>query len=236
MNNFIDEDKLIKFLPQYKQEMIENTLTDITFSFTHEIRELVTSETLRVFKSRAERRDFFDQNTSPRSLFNVTEEMITQESSILSGLYYDQSILRIIGLICDEKISVVPFAGERYIINGLTQCQDTQGWHWDDYAYALVFVAKAPLKKYGGLLEYVPNIWLDEGKPDINYILATQKIYKQWFPPQHIYLMRSDKTLHRVSNIKQNVERIAFITAYRNDTDLFKKLDHYSTLQLAGRA
>ena len=230
----INDQALEKILSRCRSQLVHEGMTDITECFSRQTRGVVVSETLRLFHQQSERRDFLDQNGSPRNLFNVTEKTISIESPFLKNLYYSERILHLLQLISCEKINFVPFPGERYIINGLVKQNDNQGWHWDDYAYAMVFVVKSPKKEFGGMLEYVPHVYWDRKNPRITQILKSEINNRKRIPKGHVYLMRSDNTLHRVSSIKSNKERIAFITAYRNDADLLKNLDHYSTFQLAG--
>ena len=220
-------------LSNCKRELIDSGMTEITKFFPKSVLDEVVAETERLFRRGAERRDFIDENNSPRNLYNIREETISIESKILKEFYYSLDIIELLQLITGENIDFVPFSGERYIINGLVKENDSQGWHRDDYSYAMVCIAKAAKKECGGLLEYIPHIYWDREYPNIQQILEREVIYKKWFAKGSVYLMRSDNTLHRVSNITKG-ERIAFVTAYSNEADLLKKLDHRNTLLLAG--
>jgi L-lysine 4-chlorinase len=232
--SIINEQGLSEALPSYREQLIYHGVVDITECLASHVRDAVVVDSLQLYRQHSERRDFIDENGSPRNLFNVPEVVIDAENDYLRNLYCSEEMLDMLQLITCEKVSLVPFIGERYIINGLGNHNDSQGWHWDDYAYAVVFMVKSAEKNCGGLLEYVPHIYWDRANPRIEQILKKEVIHQQWLPKGHVYLMRSDTTLHRVSAIQENEERISFVTAYRNEADLLKNIDHYSTLQLAG--
>ena len=222
-------------LAKLQYNLANMCVTEITTCFSKCFVNNITSEVLKVFSTRAERRDYLDENKTPRNLFNVPESSITQDSTFLNDFYYNPRVLELIKSISSENVSYVPFAGERFIINGLVNENDSQGWHWDDYAYSLVIIAKAAESDCGGQLEYIPHVAWDRHNNCMDEILALNKIYRRSFSTGQVYLMRSDNVLHRVSCIKSNSQRVAFVCAYRNDADLNKDLSHFSTLQLAGK-
>ena len=214
--------------------MADKSLTEITVFFSESVVNDIISEVLGVFSLCAERRDFFDENKTPRNLFNVPESSVSRESAFLEDFYYNPKILELIKSISNENVSYVSFSGERFIINGLIHEDDTQGWHSDDYAYSLVVIVKSSAPDCGDQLEYIPNFSWDRGNSCIDKILTSNEIYTECFLAGQIYLMRSDTVLHRLSCIKRGSQRVAFVCAYRNDADLNKDLSHFSTLQLAG--
>lgn len=129
-----------------------------------------------------------------------------------------------------EDLHPLPWASERYQLNGLEYHGDTHGWHWDDYAFVVVFIAKAP--KSGGELHCVPNVILNRDNPQIPEIINSNKIQVYNFAEGEMYLMISNTTLHRVNNIGEKTSRLSLAMAYCNNEDLKKEMDHKSVYRL----
>lgn len=230
----IEELMLKRLLGSFRNQLNHDGIVEISKCLNKETLQMVISETIRVFEKKAERRDFNMKSldNTPRHLFNVNENKINEESNFLMNFYYSKDMLYLVGLIGCEYVDYIPFAGDRYLINGLTRKNDTHGWHWDDYAYALIVIAESPPRAEGGLVETVPHTEWDRENPNIQKTLAENKIATNWFPSGSVYLMRSDTTLHRVTEITGNKRRIVFVTGYSNDADLLKKMDHQTAIEL----
>lgn len=90
------------------------------------------------------------------------------------------------------------------IITRLERAGDSHGWHWDDYAFALVWVVECPPPADGGSVQGVPRTrWnkREPGGPD----LASHPIHSWYLQPGDAYLMRTDTTLHCTGSSPSNV-------------------------------
>jgi len=215
-------------------QLTEIGLADITTCFSITLRKSIAKEALRIFEKKAKRKDFFSAHTNktPRNMFTVSESDITTESSLISNFYYSKNVQNLIQEIAGESISSLPWAGERFVINGLMNTNDTHGWHWDDYTYALVFIAESPLEESGGLLECISNTFWDKENPNIHHIIETNDIKSYYFPPLNFYFMKSDTTLHRVAPIYVSQRRLSIAMSYCNQADLCKQIDHKTVIDL----
>lgn len=219
----------------YHDTLKKYGIVNITDCFDHELIRMMTSETHRIFDLKSKRKDFISQHTqTPRHMCVVSECEITEESKIITDFYYSEEVLALLSNIAGEDINYLPWTGERYVINGLINERDTHGWHWDDYAYALIFIAHNPPKGGGGEVECVARTTWVKANPDIQSIVAKNPIKSYYFESGSFYLMRSDTTLHRVTTISSPYKRLSIAMSYCNLTDLEKPIDHKTVLDLYG--
>jgi L-lysine 4-chlorinase len=218
------------------QERLKYTgLTDITSCFDQEMLVALKKETLSVFGANSKRRDFVSKHTdTPRNMFTVSEVDITRVSQVIKDFYYSTELMNFLSELAMEKVNCLPWEGERYVINGLIHNKDTHGWHWDDYAYALVYIAECPPKGAGGEVECVANTDWIKSNPNIQQIVTTRPVQSHYFEPGSVYFMRSDTTLHRVTGIDKPYQRLSVAMSYCNQADLSKDIDHLTVYDLYG--
>lgn len=220
-------------LNNYRTMLKQRGIVDISKCFSQVIQQLLTQETFDLYEEKSSRRDFQSQHTdTPRHMFTVGEQVITENSQLIKNFYYSHHVLQLIGDIAQEKIDHLPWTGERFVINALIQNNDTHGWHWDDYAYALVFIADCPPREFGGEVECVAHSHWDRSNPNIPKVLQLNPIQSHFFTPGSFYLMRSDTTLHRVASIAAPYQRLSIAMSYCNQADLEKNIDHKTVIDL----
>ncbi len=226
-----------KFAFEKAKKIFKDTsIVDMTDFFNPEFIEQLTTETLNVFEQKLQRKDFLMAHTenTPRKMFSVSEKAIYESSKLIPDFYNNQDLINFLTKMAQEKVMVLPWTGERYVINGLSTSKDTHGWHWDDYSYALVFIAKAPEKHQGGAVECIPNTVWNRKNPNIREILAANEPYKHYFKDGSFYFMKSDTTLHRVAPITEDSLRVAIAMSWCNEKDLAKEIDHKTVYELYG--
>ncbi len=210
-------------------------ITNITSCFDEDVQKKLKEEANSIFNMRSKRKDFISTHThTPRNMFTVSEVDITNTSRIIKEFYYSSDLLGLLSEMAMEKVNFLPWTGERYVINGLVNNKDTHGWHWDDYAYALVFIAECPPRGAGGEVECVSNTNWIKSNPNIRHIVNTRPVQSYYFEPGSFYFMKSDTTLHRVSNIDQPYQRLSIAMSYCNQADLSKDMDHLTVYDLYG--
>lgn len=234
MKNFINEinsDQIIV----YQDRLRYSGIADITSCFNQEIIRLLTNETRSIFEKKSKRKDFFSTHTNtPRNMFTVSEADISDSSQIIKEFYYSDELKKFLSELAIEKINDLPWTGERYVINGLINNDDTHGWHWDDYAYALVFIAECPAKGAGGEVECVANTHWIKSNPNIQHIVNTRPVQSHYYEPGSFYFMKSDTTLHRVTRVSEPHQRLSIAMSYCNQADLEKDIDHLTVYDLYG--
>ncbi len=222
--------------PNLRNKLSYFGLVDISCLFSKSITEAIINEMHQLVKTHHRRNDFLSKHTeTPRNLNTVSEAAITNNSIVIPKIYYSPEIKYMLSQIAGEIIHDLPWTGERYVLNQLSEQNDTHGWHWDDYSYALVFIAEAPEGDKGGLLECIPHTYWNRSNPQIYHLLETRKIAQYYFQPGSYYFMRSDTTLHRVTPITSNKKRMSLAMSYCSESDLEKPIDHKTVIDLYGK-
>jgi len=217
-----------------RRELIKNGLIDITKLFSIDTVNLLSEEMNFLLEGHSRRNDFFSSHTemTPRNMNTVGEKLIKKYGKHINNFYFSKETKYIISCVAGEIVSDLPWTGERYVVNALLKQNDTHGWHWDDYSYALVFIPESPQEQNGGLLECVPHTYWNKSNPNINKIVSEQVVGTYYFRPGSFYLMKSDTTLHRVTPILNGERRLSLAMSYCNESDLAKNIDHNTVTDL----
>lgn len=219
-----------------KETLRDTSIVNLTRFFNSQFVSELIEDTITVYKNRLQRRDFLMKQTenTPRNMFSVPERAVTEESRLIAQFYNAESVAAFISEVTQEETRTLPWTGERYVINGLAQSDDTHGWHWDDYSYALVFIAKAPSVAQGGAVECIPDTFWNRENPNIQSILNSRESKIYHYEDGSFYLMKSDTTLHRVAPISDGAIRIAIAMSWCTEVDLSKDIDHQTVYELYG--
>ncbi|WP_433685742.1 HalD/BesD family halogenase [Nocardia sp. CA-119907] len=95
-----------------------------------------------------------------------------------------------------------PYEPEQFVITRLEEPGDTHGLHWDDYSFALVWVAECPPTDGGGFVEWIPDTVWDKAKPEVARLVRDRVVHTLSVSAGDVYLMRTNTTLHRVYPIR----------------------------------
>ncbi|MEV1025058.1 hypothetical protein [Streptomyces sp. NPDC050264] len=149
----------------------------------------------RRLEADAVRRDFDmpSMADSPRHMTTLGGHRIARTSPLITRLYQDPDLIRLLSSLLGETAVTVHDPVERHVLNILHRPGDTHGGHTDDYPLALVLFLEAPPHPAdGGLLEFHP------GRGDLAALDApgTRHVHHR---PGDGYLLRSDLTAHRVT-------------------------------------
>ncbi|MCW5588106.1 MAG: hypothetical protein KIT27_00450 [Legionellales bacterium] len=218
------------------KQLREKSVVNITKFFEVDFINSLIKDTLCVYNKKLQRKDFLMKQTenTPRNMFSVPEKAIDEVSKIIPEFYNDSSVKQFLSTLAQEEVKTLPWAGERYVINGLSNSSDTHGWHWDDYSYALVFIAKSPSPDQGGAVECIRNTNWDRKNPRVHEIVNSNKSEIYHYDDGSFYLMKSDTTLHRVTPIVWSAVRIAIAMSWCSEADLLKDIDHETVYELYG--
>ena len=124
-------------------------------------------------------------------------------------------------LVHPNRKTVVPLAPEA--ICRQESKGDTHGWHWGDYAYALIWIIEAPEIEAGGMLQCVPHTSWDKKRPRINKYLCENQISTYSFESGDLYLLKTETTLHRTVPLSKDATRIMLNMTYAAAGDNEKK-------------
>jgi hypothetical protein len=139
----------------------------------------------------------------------------------------------LLSIIAGQSVHRVPYAPEEYIINNQATHGDTHGWHWDDYSFALVHVVESPDPLSGGRIEYIPNVAWDKEQSGqcIKAALEERLITSMHVQAGETYLMKTNTTMHRVSPLLGNTNRIAIIYSFASESDLTDASIEHETME-----
>ncbi|MEU9801285.1 hypothetical protein [Streptomyces sp. NPDC051000] len=162
------------------------------------------------------RRDFHmpGMADSPRHMTTLGGHRIARASPVITRLYEDRDLMRLLSSLLGEAVVPVHDPVERHVLNVLHRPGDTHGAHTDDYPLALVLFLEAPPHHTdGGLLEFHP------GRGDL-YALDAPGTRRVHHRPADGYLLRSDVTAHRVTplarpGLRRTVLNFAYTTPGR---------------------
>lgn len=162
----------------------------------------------------------------------VGQREIAAAAPMLTELYYAESTRAMVSAISGVGAEICPFEPERFVLSSLSATGDTHGWHWDDYAFALVWVIDAPATGEGGEIELITDIEWNKRDPRLAEALAARTVAHHFVAGGEAYLLRSDTTLHRVSELARDSQRVAYAMAYASPADRFRAVTHETTAQL----
>lgn len=188
-----------------------------------QIKQTVHEEVYRLLEH-AERRDITLATTdhTPRKLNIVHSDMVMTHSQYLLDLAENKVLLEFLGEIAGEPLFTDIKSDERFVITKQTQVGDTHGWHWGDYAFALIWLVEVPPLAHGGMLQCVPHTRWDKTNPRINHYLVNNPIHTYAFEKGDVYLLRADTTLHRTVPLSQDATRIMLNMSWGAASDIGK--------------
>ena len=152
-----------------------------------------------------------ETGSTPRRMRNVTRAEIVEHGSVIPAVYVAAALS--VGQIVGEPVFSCPYEPEQFVITQLEAAGDTHGWHWDDYSFALVWIAECPPEVDGGFVECVPDTVWDKRCPRVRQILRYRRVHRLAVGAGEVYLMRTNTTLHRVHPIhrgRRTIVNMAF--------------------------
>jgi hypothetical protein len=223
-------------LSRISAEFKQHGVVNVTDCFDYEVRDALIKESLEAYKLFGKRKEFISKHGghTPRIMYTVSKDNIDKAGNIIKDFYYNKKNLKLLSTILKENIHVLPYEDEKYVINIQRHKGDTHGWHWDDYAYALLLCVEAPKKEDGGFLQSIYN--KDNNKFDIetlNQIISSNpKIVESVYKTGDMYLLYGSKALHRVHPLVNDANRMTICFTYCNDQDLREQKEHGSVVDL----
>ncbi|ABP53166.1 HalD/BesD family halogenase [Salinispora tropica] len=205
----------------------------VSFVAPDSVKKAVADEVNVLIDQAGTRRDlrFAETDYTPRRMRNVTRAEIASLGTVISSIYTAEPILRMLSEVAGEPVHPCPYEPEQFVITCLEKDGDTHGWHWDDFAFALVWVIECPPVEHGGFVQCVPGTIWNKQRPGINRALVRRPIYSMELFPGDLYLMRTNTTLHRVTPVRQGRRKITNM-GYASTADLTRNLTHETMDQL----
>jgi hypothetical protein len=211
-----------------RAEFAARGFVDVTALFPAAVRARIAGEVTAALDAFSLRRDVRVPATgmSPRRYRIVPREAIAAACPAAAAYYRSDELLALLVAIAGEPVAPVPYVPEEFIATRLERAGDTHGWHWDDYAFALVWVVRAPDAGSGAALEFVPGVPWRKDAPRVETILAAQPPSRVQLGAGTVYLLRADTSLHRVAPLVRDGQRDALCFSYAAARDLTREVTH----------
>ena len=192
-------------------------------------------EALSVLERNARRREVNMATTggTPRAYHSVGRDVIKQQCKLIPAFYESPDVLELLSLVAGEPLHRVPYEPEEYIVNSQNRLGDTHGWHWDDYAYALVWVVESPDPLVGGRVEFIPNVNWDKANTDQQMLslLENRTVVSKHIKAGRCYLLKARYALHRVAPLIKPTRRTVIVFTYANTHDLTDETISHETME-----
>lgn len=189
------------------------------------LKKQIHNEIYALLDKHAERRDLMLKTTdnTPRYLSVVRSEIIAEKSGLISQVRESSALLHILSEIAQEKLLTDVQTDEKFVITKQEFSGDTHGWHWGDYAYALIWIVDMPPVNFGGMLQCVPHTTWNKDEPNLYQYLCDNPIHTYSFVPGDIYLLKADTTLHRTLPLRYDATRIMLNMTWASVRDINKQ-------------
>ncbi|MEV6756798.1 ArpA protein [Streptomyces sp. NPDC051214] len=208
-------------------DLLSGGFAKVSFLAPEDTKNAVADEIEALIDTRGVRRDMSFEETggSPRRMRNVRHQDIRAHGSVIPAVYQHAHLRAALSRIADEPVLECPYEPEQYVITELRQSGDTHGWHWDDYAFAVVWVVACPPVEHGGFVQSVPRTHWNKADPQLHRQFIDRPIHSYELSAGDVYLMRTDTTLHRVYPLTQG-RRLIINMGYASRADLARSISH----------
>jgi hypothetical protein len=189
-----------------------------------EMVDILTTDVKDLLEKESKRRQLLikESGNTPRSYTSVGRDAICDQAGAIPAIFSSDAVLQFLRKIAGEALERVPYKPEEYIINSQCEPGDTHGWHWDDYAYALIWIVDAPDPLLGGRVEYLANVeWKkDSTESYLRAILQGSCIRSSYIDRGQCYFMKTNTTLHRVAPLTGSTTRTVVVFTFASQEDL----------------
>lgn len=189
---------------------------DVENGFVGEARNLI--------KQSAKRREMIieESGNTPRAYDSVGRDDIRKYGEYIPAVFDSDEFRNILSEVAGQELHRVPYKPEEFIINSQNKPNDTHGWHWDDYAFALIWCIDEPDPLAGGRVEYVPNIEWDKDHPQehLANTLRGNEVKSIHLKEGECYLMKANTCLHRIAPLTAETKRTVVVMTYASTEDL----------------
>lgn len=200
-----------------------------------DLKSEMRREALSVLKIEARRRELTMESTggTPRAYNSVGRDAIKQNCRVIPSFFNSPMALEFLSQVAGEPLYRVPYEPEEYIVNSQCEPSDTHGWHWDDYAYALVWAVESPNPLMGGRVEFIPNTEWDktQTREQMQGILGNREVKGVHINEGQCYLLKARYALHRVAPLTGKTRRTVIVFTYANQHDLNDSSISHETME-----
>jgi hypothetical protein len=217
-----------RVIGELRAAFARHAFVDLTAVLPPAWRDHVAHEVTAVLDTHAVRRDVRIAATgdTPRRYRVADRDALVAACPLTARIYRSATLISLVSAIAGEAVVPVPYVPEELIATRLERAGDTHGWHWDDYAFALVWVLRAPPAADGATLEYITNVPWNKAAPRVDALLAEREPVRAPIAGGTAYLLRTDTTLHRVTPLRRDAVRDALCLSYAAKADVQRAVSH----------
>lgn len=220
LQSTFDEDDIRQLAHQFSR----NGFVKIPDIVSESLKAGIHQQAYQLLDEHAERRDITLATTdhTPRYLSVVHSETVSTHGHTIRECSESPALLDFLGRVAGEELLLDVKPDEKFVITKQQFKGDTHGWHWGDYAFALIWLVEVPPLECGGMLQCVPHTSWNKDKPLINHYLCEHPIHTYSFQPGDVYFLRADTTLHRTVPLSQDVTRVMINMTWACQQDIDK--------------
>jgi len=218
-----------------RQQLETFGVTSLAEALPASIRETIAMAGRGALEGHGIRRGLtkYETGDTPRRMRNVRKDDIDASAPIITQIYHSSILRDLLTSIIAETVLLCPYEPEQYLITRLEYEGDTQGWHIDDYALALNWVIDSCPTDLGGFLQLFPNS-IPSATNSIAKIHYERSLYNYPSLPLDVYLIRTDRNLHRVYPLQAATLRSVVNMTFAVSADFHKHINHRSIELLWG--
>jgi hypothetical protein len=176
-----------------------------------------------------------ESGNTPRAYTSVGRDAIACGSKVIPAIFHNEAVRDLLSQIAGEALEKVPYEPEEFILNRQSLPGDTHGWHWDDYAYALILVLEAPDPLVGGRVEYVPFVEWQKNNTEqyLRDLLMAKPTRSAHIKAGQCYFMKTNTTLHRITPLAAPTTRTVAVITFASPEDMVSdSITHHSMQQI----
>ena len=211
-------------LEEWSRDYRANQMVVLRDVLPKNIEQAFVSEARDLLANAGQRRELNveESGNTPRAYNSVGRDQIRAQGKLIPTIFDSEALLEVISKIADEQLHRVPYAPEEFIINSQHKPRDTHGWHWDDYAFALIWCIDEPDPISGGRIEFIPRVeWQKDRTRDyLRETLRTNAVQSIHLKTGECYLMKANTCLHRISPLSDETRRTVVVMTYASASDL----------------
>lgn len=221
------EEKLRELTVQFE----EHDLVNVRNLLPEKLWQQLSSETNRIMEDYGIKRNVIveQSDSTKRALTTVGNDPCRKNGPCMSAIYDNEDFHTFLSRIAGERVSMFPNSIEQLAVSLLTEPGDTHGWHWDDCAFALIWMIECPPPSFGGFTQCIPKTGHEKDKTNIFEVLTKYPIQSYYFPQKSFYFFRSGTSLHQVHQLVKPARRLIINMDLVSDGDLERQLDTSTT-------
>ncbi len=215
-------------LKEINYEFVQNDFVVLPSFLKQDAFNILDKEIGKLKGISKERKFVMPGYKTPRFLSTLGGSAILENSRMLNILYSHHDLISLLSEIVGEQLYLCKHENEFMVFNYLNAKKSTHGWHLDDPTYAIIICFESPESEEDGRVELIKK-WTDycgvNGRsPEDDVVDLVEQARREnlvttlpVLRSNDAYVLRTDRTLHRVTEIRtEGATRAILNLAYEN--------------------